>query len=256
MNQSKILYAISGLFIGLVVGFIFTNAVNRQEREEMRTELARLRATSQTKGNPPNNPSTAGNSNSSLTDEDVRNVIARGDANQNDVDLQRKIGRGFYLYAAQTGETKLLPEAVRFLQRAYAAEPNDYETTVMLGNALFDLGQASDAENFKEARIYYLKALAIKPKDVSVRTDLGLTYYFDKPSQPERAIAEYRKSLAVDSSHEPTLQNLATALISIRVFDEAQQRIDELQRINPSHTALPNLRAQLAQSKNKAKEQN
>ena len=182
-------------------------------------------------------------------------MIARGDANPNDVVLQRNIGRGFYLYAVQTGETKLLPEAVRFLQRAYAAEPNDYETTVMLGNALFDLGRASDAESFKEARTYYLKALAIKPNDVDVRTDLGLTYYFGEPSQPERAIAEYRKSLAVDPRHESTLQNLATALISIGDLDEARERIDELQRLNPSHTALPNLRAQLAQSKNKAKEQ-
>lgn len=222
----------------------------------MRSELARLRSAAPAKDNPPASSSASSEADASLTDEDIQKVIARGDADLSNIDLQRNIGRGFYLYAVQTGETKLLPTAVRFLRRAHTGEPNDYETMVMLGNALFDLGQASDVENFKEARSYYSKALGIKPNDVNVRTDLGLTYYFDKPSQPEQAIAEYRRSLAVDPLHEPTLQNIATALISIGKLDEAQQRIDELHRLNPSHAALPNLRAQLAQSKNKVKEQN
>ncbi len=94
----------------------------------------------------------------------------------------------------------------------------------------------------------------MRADDVRVRTALGLTYYFGQPSDPRRAIAEYRKSLAIDPRDEPTLQNLASALISLGHRDEAQQRIDDLAKVNPSNPALPNLRAQLAQSKNAAQE--
>ena len=85
-----------------------------------------------------------------------------------------------------------------------------------------------------------------------MRTRLGLTYYFGQPSDPQRAIVEYRKSLALDPRHEPTLQHLASALIAVGNREEAQKRIDELQNLNPSNQALPNLRAQLAQSRNAA----
>jgi Flp pilus assembly protein TadD len=125
---------------------------------------------------------------------------------------------------------------------------------VSLGNVFFDIGHLSDPASFVEARKYYLKALEMKPDDVDVRTDLGLTYYFGQPSDPQRAITEYRKSLSLDPRHEPTLQNLASALISTGNREEAEKRIDELQQVNSSNPSLPNLRAQLAQSKNAAQE--
>jgi Flp pilus assembly protein TadD len=139
------------------------------------------------------------------------------------------------------------------LKRAHDGDPKDYETMVLLGNALFDVGQNGEPASFGEARAYYLKALDMKPDDVNVRTDLGLTYYFGKPSDPQRAIREYRKSLAIEPRHEMTIQNLAAALIATRNLAEAQQRIDELKSLNPANPALPDLAAQLEQSKTAAK---
>ncbi len=150
---------------------------------------------------------------------------------------------------------ELLPDAVRLLKRAWQSEPKDYDTIVLVGNALFDLGQADDLTRLVEARSFYEKALAVKPGDVNVRTDLGLTYYFAKPSDPQRAISEYRKSLALDARHEMTLQNLSAALITTGAFAEARQRIEELQGVDAANPALPNLRAQLVQAENAAKEQ-
>jgi tetratricopeptide (TPR) repeat protein len=147
-----------------------------------------------------------------------------------------------------------MPEAVRLLKRAHEADPKNYETTVLVANSLFALAQVGDASNFGEARVYYNKALAAKPEDVNVRTLLGMTYFFGQPSDPERAIKEYRKSLATEPRQEMALQSLAAALIATGAHAEAQQRLEELQKVNPKNATLSNLRAQLAQAKNAAKE--
>jgi len=125
---------------------------------------------------------------------------------------------------------------------------------VLVGNSLFAWGQAADASKFGEARVYYNKALATKPEDTNVHTLLGMTYFFGQPSDPERAIKEYRKSLAAEPRHEMALQSLASALIATGALAEAEKRIEELQTVNNANASLSNLRAQLAQAKNAAKE--
>jgi predicted Zn-dependent protease len=51
-----------------------------------------------------------------------------------------------------------------------------------------------------------------------------------------------------------TLQNIAAALIETGGFDEAEKRLDELEKANPSNRELANLRAHLEQKRNAAKE--
>ena len=50
------------------------------------------------------------------------------------------------------------------------------------------------------------------------------------------------------------VQSLAAALIETGGFEEAGRRLDELERLNASNAELPNLRAQLEQKRNAAKE--
>lgn len=260
MNTHKILYALAGLVAGCVIGFLFASSVDRKELEELRGEVARARSSSggsagrKTGENPnaaPNDPATI-----MPTDQEMRDLIAKADANQQDAEYQRKVGQGIYMYALSTGKPALLPEAVRLLKRAHEADPKNYETTVLVGNSLFALGQAADASKYGEARVYYNKALATKPEDANVHTLLGMTYYFGQPSDPDRAIREYRKTLATEPRHEMALQSLASALIATGAIDEAQKRIEELQTVNNANAALSNLRAQLAQARNAAKENN
>ena len=256
MNKHKILYALAGLVAGCVIGFLFASSVDRKELEELRGEVARARGNAAGKqtGETPN----AANDQSAAmpTDEEMRDLISKADANQLDAEYQRKVGQGVYMYALSTGKPALLPEAVRLLKRAHEADPKNYETTVLVGNSLFALGQAADASKYGEARVYYNKALASKPEDTNVHTLLGMTYYYGQPSDPERAIREYRKSLAAEPRHEMALQSLASALIATGAIDEAEKRIGELQTVNSANTALSNLRAQLAQARNAAKENN
>ena len=247
MFTSKLLYAVAGLVLGFAAGFFFADHANRKEIERLRAEAAH-QGTQSSGGD----KQTAKGEKSSLTDDELRNVIAKADASPDNIDLQRKVGQGLYLYAAQFNKPDLLPEAIRVLKRAEAAAPQDYDTLVMLGNAEFDLARAADPAHLKEARAYYAKALAQKPADINVRTDMGLTYFFDTPSDPKRAIQEYRRSLAQDPRHEMTLQNLAAALIATGELAEAEQRLDQLQSVNAANPALSDLRAQLAQRRNAA----
>jgi tetratricopeptide (TPR) repeat protein len=265
VNKQKILYALAGLIAGCAIGFFFANSVNRKELEDLRGQVARARtgAGGQPQSSQPPQQGEGRSANGNPTDasgapmpteDEMRDLIAKADARRDDADYQRKVGQGVYMYALSTGQPALMPEAVRLLKRAHEADPKNYETTVLVGNSLFALAQVGDASNFREARVYYSKALAAKPTDTNVQTLLGMTYFFGQPSEPERAIREYRKSLAAEPRQEMALQSLAAALIATGELREAQQRLEELQAVNASNAALSNLRAQLAQAKNVAKE--
>lgn len=243
MSKNNILFAVVGLLAGFIIGFFIANSVNHNAPP---AASAKPRAEAQGKDSTASSASSPG----TLKEEEVREVIATADSKPENIELQRTLGLALYRYADMTQDARFLPDVARLLKRAYDANPKDRDLTLTLGSVYLGLAQQSEPERFKEARVYYQKALELEANDADARTALGLTYYFAKPSDPQRAIAEYRKSLAIDARHELTLQHLAAALIVIGNHTEAQQRIDELQKINPSNPALSNLRAQFAQSKN------
>jgi Flp pilus assembly protein TadD len=255
--KKNILYLMIGTLAGLLIGFTSANMLGHARLEQARTpEGTGARAEGQSaasgKGSAPAAAAGGAQQTPAVTEEKIREAIAKADSKPDDIDLQKKFGRALYQYANQTQDPRYLEDVVRCFKRVYDANPKDREITVELANALFDIGQTTAPEGFSKARVYYLKALEMKPDDASVHTDLGLTYYYGKPSDPQRAIAEYRKSLQLTPRDERALESLATALISTGKRDEAQQRIEELRGINPGNPSLSNLRAQLAQSKNAA----
>jgi tetratricopeptide (TPR) repeat protein len=244
VDKSKVLLALIGILAGFILGFLFANSQNRKEIDNLQNEIQRLKnsSTGQTDST---NQHTA-----ELTLEEIRGAIAKADQNPNDIELQRNVGVSLYKYAMSQRDTRYLNDIARLLKRVANVSDKDYDLTVMLGNLFFDIAQKDeDPKLFLEARQWYQKALAMKPDDVNVRTDLGLTYFFANPPDVEKAIAEYRKSLAVNPKHELTLQNLIQALIFVKKFDEAQKRIEELRSVNSSNAALPELEKQLAQAK-------
>ena len=260
MSRDKVIYLLVGIALGLIVGFVISNNINSRELETMRGEMARLRAAAPPKGEEPGGPTVAASDGSetslpSLTEEELRNAVAKADASPGDAALQRTAGQGLYLYAMQTGNSALLPDVARILKRAHEANPDDYPVTVLAGNAHFLVARGGgDAAALREARKFYEQALAAKPDDIVVRTSLGLTYFFDRPSDAARAAREYRKALEIDPRHEMPLQSLVAALIETGDFAEAEKRLRELEGVNSSNQELPNLRAQLAQRQNASKE--
>lgn len=252
-TKQKLIYSLVGLVIGFAAGFAFANGVNRAEHDKLRAEVARLNANASDNAG----IGKSGNSNNSgqpsaqqtLSPEEIREKIAQADANPKDLEFQRNLGRGLYLYAVNFNQTDLMPDIIRLLKRASEADPKDDNTLILIGNAFFLMGQNGDTARFAEARSYYQKVVELKPKDVYARTATGLCYFFDRPSDPQSAIREYRKALALEPRHEMTLQGLAAALIATGELVEAQKRIEELESVNASNSELADLRSQLAQKK-------
>jgi len=78
--------------------------------------------------------------------------------------------------------------------------PTDAVTRVQLGDMYFDAGR------FQEAADWYEQALKIHPKDVNASTDLGIAYYY--MNLPDRALAQFDRSLGIDPAHAKTLLNI------------------------------------------------
>jgi tetratricopeptide (TPR) repeat protein len=261
-NKRVLVVGALGVVLGFLAGFFLANGINRQEQEKLRGELADARAGREVaqgggasgKAQPVSAP--GGNTSfPTLTDEQLSNAVKQADADPANAELQHKVGQALYFYAWEKGNAQILPEVARILKRAHALDPKNYRTTVVAGDAHFLIASRDgDAATLGEARKYYEVALASQPDDAHVRTNLGRTFFFDKPPNPQRAIGEYRRALQSDPRQELALQSLAAALIETGGLEEAARRLDELEKVNPSNTELSGLRAQLEQKRNAAKE--
>ncbi|HEY0170335.1 MAG TPA: tetratricopeptide repeat protein [Pyrinomonadaceae bacterium] len=251
------------LVVGLAAGFFITNGINRAEQDKLRSEVASLRAggagagggKTATQSGGRQTPASGDGSFPTLTDEQLGNAVKQADASPSDAELQHKVGQALYLYAWEKGNAQILPDVARILKRAHALDPKNYRTVVLAGDAHFLIASGGgDTRALAEARKFYEAALAIQPEDAQVRTNFGRTYFFDKPADPRRAIREYRRAIQSDPKQEISVQSLAAALIETGGFDEAARRLEELEKLNPSNAELANLRAQLEQKRNAAKE--
>ena len=258
VNTKFVLIFVAGVILGFVIGFALANDINQKEQDKQRTLLSEQKAGGAKKVAEPGAGAQATNGDAesfpTVTDEQLKNAVAKADATPGDVELQKKVGQALYVYAWQTGNASILPDVARILKRAHEADPKDYKTTVLAGDAHFLIARAGDTKQVIEARKLYEAALASKPDDAVVRTSFGLTYFYDRPSNPQRAIREYRRALQSDPRSELPLQSLAAALIETKGFDEAEKRLNELEQVNSANGELANLRAQLEQKRSASKE--
>ncbi|MDT7809858.1 MAG: hypothetical protein QOJ70_3671 [Acidobacteriota bacterium] len=263
LNSKALIIGAAGVVLGFVIGFFLANSLNRQEQDKLRGEVTTLRAGGASKdgaatGRSGTQTQAAGDEDDSfptLTDEQLQKAVAQADAAPGDAKLQKKVGQALYVYAWQKSKTSILPEVARILNRAHELDPKDSSTSMMAGDAHFLIARSGgDTKQLAAARHLYGAALDIKPDDAEARTKLGMTYFYDSPSDPQSAIREYRRALQSDPRQEMSLQNLVGALIETGSFDEAAKRLVELEKTNPSNRELPNLRAQLEQKRNAAKE--
>lgn len=249
VNRNSIIGFALGAAIGCAGGFVFANNVNRRETENLRAELSRARAASaqQASANPANEMPPR------LSPEELRAVVARADAEPRDIFLQRQLGQSLYLLAGESeNNAALLDDAIRLLTRAERADPQNRDTLVLLGNAIFDRARAGDSARFVEARKFYERALRLRPGDAQVLIDLGLTYLYAAPADPRRAITEFDEAIEIEPQNPIALRHLAAALIATNDAARASEIIARLHEISPNDPVIGDLRAQLAARDNEA----
>ncbi|MDZ7596959.1 MAG: tetratricopeptide repeat protein [Desulfobacterales bacterium] len=91
------------------------------------------------------------------------------------------------------------------LEAEAAANPQNAEAWVQLGNAYFD------ADQYQKAIDAYEKSLVIDPGNPNVLTDLGVMYRRNK--QPEKAVEMFSRAMAADPRHEVSRMNKGIVLL-------------------------------------------
>jgi tetratricopeptide (TPR) repeat protein len=79
-------------------------------------------------------------------------------------------------------------------------EPSNAAPRAQLGNLYFD------AERYDDAIKWYSDALRLSPNEIEISTDLGVSYYYT--NQPDKALAQFDRSLKLDQKHTKTLLNV------------------------------------------------
>ena len=234
MTKDNILFSIIGVLLGVIVGFVF--ATNIKQKSAVRRPAAAQSTRPQAldkelpEDHPPITPNSAPDDGNNPEDDAAALEKARSEPDNFDAQMQA---------AAVHYRARRFDEAIDLLMHANKLQPDNYETVVALGNTNFDAGRYQIAEK------WYTSALVKQPKDVNVRTDLGLTYMFREPADMDRAIKEFRRSLQDDPNHEQTLQNLVVALTKKGGLAEAEATLTKLTQVNAENPSLTKLRSDI-----------
>ncbi|HWT01911.1 MAG TPA: tetratricopeptide repeat protein [Pyrinomonadaceae bacterium] len=242
MSKENILFAIIGVLLGVIVGYMFATSLNRQgqvrpaQAAGVTREVAPVGA-ELPENHPPISADGGPGTQANESGEDAA-LIERAQAAPNDYDAQMKAAEVHY-------RNRRFDEAIELLTRANQLRPESRETVVALGNANFDSGRYEAAEK------WYTAALVKDPKDINVRTDLGLTFLVREPPDLNRAVQEFERSLKINPRHEQTLQNMAVALLKKGSYAEADAALRKLSEVNPSNPSLAQLRSELEAARGK-----
>ncbi len=216
-----------GLLLGSIIGFMFANSLNRSALETSATASTLAPSANSNPALPADHPPIGASDGptGAAAIQQVTVAIEKAKAEPQNFESQMAAGDLYY----QIGR---FADAAKFYEAASVLKPTEAEPLVKAGNAYFD------AENYLEAEKWYTLALAKNPKDITARTDLGLTFYLREPRDIDRAIKEYKLSLAINPKHEVTLQNLVIAYRENGDAANLQKTVDELRAVNPNNPAL------------------
>ena len=227
MGKDRIIVGIGGVVIGMVIGFLFANSLNRNASE---TRLAPASANPNAPANlnlPPDHPPVgqSGNQTATAPLPQVMEAIERAKQQPNNFEAQMTAADLYY-------QIQRFEDAAKLYEKANQLKPNELEPLVKLGNSYFD------AEEYETAEKWYLIALKKTPNVINVRTDLGLTFFLRTPRDIDRAVKEYQAALAIAPDNEIALQNLALAYIENRDKQNQQITVEKLRKINPNNPAV------------------
>ncbi len=227
MNGERLLIGVGGLIIGFAVGFMFANSVNRTASIDVAGNSPSNLSADSNSGLPPNHPpigqSTGEQSGGALPQ--VTAAIEKAKREPQDFDAQMTAGDLYY-------QIQRFDDALEFYKKANRLRPEAIEPSIKIGNSHFDVEQYSEAEQ------WYSAVLKKTPNDLTVRNDLGLTFFLRTPRDVDRAIKEFEAALRIQPDNEMVLQNLALAFIEKGETDNLNVTLDKMARVNPDNPVL------------------
>jgi len=185
MSRENLLFAIIGILLGFIVGFMFASSMNQKYGPGAPT-------TASTQALPPDHPpvgaSTTGGSGAGMQAE-VTATIEKAKNEPKNFDAQVKAAELYY-------QIQRYDQSIEFLLKANQLKPTDYQTVVTLGMVNLDAGHYDTAEK------WYLAAMKMKDDDVMVLSGLAAaTLQKGDAKAAEDAIAKLEKV-------DPTSQDL------------------------------------------------
>jgi tetratricopeptide (TPR) repeat protein len=233
----NITYLVIGLLIGLAGGFLAANWFVHMPLSQPST--GGVAETDRGDKSPSNNRENP------LSNEEIRQAIARADQEPRNLKLQKELGTVLLRYATFTGDASYLDDVARLLKRVQESSPQDSEVLTSLGDVELIKAQTGDKKRLKSAESYYRKSLSVKGEDSSVRSNLGVVYLNMDPPAFAQARGEFEKALKTDPTNERALQGAAVA--SIRSGDASGARlfIEVLKRSHPDSDSIRQLETEL-----------
>lgn len=232
MNRENVLFSVVGLLLGYVVAFHLVVYVNQSQP----VPVAGGPSAQSAEGLPSDHPAVEdGATRQRLLGEAEKAAEAARKA-PDSFEAQVRAAEGYF--GAGSFE-----DAIDFMTRANKLRPDDYNTVARLGNFY------SSAGRFEDAARWYTAALAKRPDDCDARSELALTFFMRKPSQPEKAVAELRRCLQSDPNHVHSLHNLALMLMETKQYTESEATLARLEQAEPGYPQLPLLREELRKAR-------
>ena len=195
MSRENILFAIIGILLGFIVGFMFASSMSQRMPEQQ----AGSRSQAMPADHPPVGGAQSGPDPQAVREqvaaslEKARNEPKNFDAQVKAAELYYQIGR--------------YDQAIEFLLKANQIQPTDYRTVTLLGLTNLDAGHYETAEK------WYRAALKMRQDDVMVLAGLAAaTLEKGDAKAAEDAIAQLEK---VDPNSED-LPNFKTKLASLK----------------------------------------
>ncbi len=134
--------------------------------------------------------------------------------------------------AAAVNPMEAVQRQLAGLKDAIAKNPNDFDALVQLG------GMYMDASKFPQAAGYLERAVAARD-DANVRMDLGICY--KQAGQLDRALTEFKRSVAMAPDQWQPLFNEAIVLVDLHRIDEARVLATKLQQMKPGDPEVQKL---------------
>ena len=176
MNRENILFAIIGILLGFIVGFMFASSMSQK--------AAQTQSASASQSLPSDHPPVRGAQapmDPAAMREQVTSQIEKARNEPNNFEAQIKAAQLYY-------QIQRYDQAIEFLLKANQLKPTDYETVVVLGVVNLDAGHYDQSEK------WYRAALKMKQDDVRVLAGVAAATLGkgDAPAA-ETAIAQLEK---------------------------------------------------------------